>query len=68
MPGPLAALLCRRCEVGGLGGGGGGARGLRGAGQVFGSRLVVLAGRTAAAAVRLDAKHNEGRKRIIPGA
>lgn len=53
--GPLAALLRRRCEVGGLGGGGGGgACRLRGAGQVFGCRLVVLARRAAAA--RLDAK------------
>ncbi len=52
--GPLAALLHCRREVGGLGGGGGGARGLRGAGQVFGCRLVVLARRAAAAAVRLD--------------
>ena len=55
--GPLAALLQCRYEVGGLGGGGGGARRLRGAGQVFGCRLVVLAGSAAAAAaaVRLHA-------------
>lgn len=58
--GPLAALLHCRREVGGLGGGGGGARRLRGAGQVFGCRLVVLAWRAAAAAVRLDSRSQFG--------
>lgn len=61
--GPLAALLHRRCEVGGLGGGGGGgAHWLRGADQVFGGRVVVRA-RSAAAAARLHAE--TGRKNQI---
>lgn len=65
--GPLAALLRRRCEVGGLGrGGGGGACRLNGAGQVFGCRLVVLARRAAAA--RLDAKKQRREKQIVPSA
>lgn len=64
--GPLAALLRCRCEVGGLGGGGGGrARRLRGAGQIFCCRLVVSAGRTAAAALRLDTESNREEKRIV---
>lgn len=62
VPGPLAPLLHRRCEVVALGGGrggGGGASGLQGAGQVFGRRLVALARRAAVA--RLDAENNGGR-------
>lgn len=68
VPGPLAALLHRRCEVGGLGGGGGGASRLCGAGQVFGCGLVVLARSAAAAAavaVRLDAESRKGRNRLF---
>lgn len=56
--GPLAPLLHRRREVGCLGGGGGGARRICDTGQVFGSRLVVLAW-SAAAAVRLHTETTE---------
>lgn len=53
MSGPLAALLHRGREVGGLGGGRGGASRLGGAGQVFGCRLMVLYRSSAAAAAAL---------------
>lgn len=63
--GPLAALLCCRCEVGALGWGGAGARWLLTAGQVFGRGLVLLARR--GAAMRLDTVDNGGKGTLFPG-
>lgn len=57
--GPFAALLCCRCEVGGLGGGRRGACRLCGRGQVFCCRLMVLV-RSAAATVRLHTERTKG--------
>lgn len=61
--GPLAALLHRRCEVGGLGGGGGDACRLCGTGEVFGCRLVVLA--RSDATTGLDTKNKDCSQCII---